>query len=88
MTFLLTGDSFGVSTGHPFTTKDKDNDNWDWNCAFYWGAWWHDQCSDCNLNGVYYQNGSHTGVTGALIWKSFHAFYSMRQAVMMVRSIG
>ena len=41
--------------GKPFTTKDQDNDEHSsYNCAVdRQGAWWYDDCYDCNLNGPY-----------------------------------
>ncbi|KAL9983039.1 hypothetical protein ACROYT_G005163 [Oculina patagonica] len=36
------GDSLSYHNGHPFSTKDQDNDSWDYNCAVqYKGAWWY-----------------------------------------------
>ena len=38
--------------GTPFSTKDKDQDNYSGNCATdNTGAWWYNSCSHMNLNG-------------------------------------
>ena len=43
--------------GMPFTTKDKDNDKWDKNCAVNdvgnAGGWWYYKCSNIFINHQY-----------------------------------
>jgi len=46
------GDSLGRHNMHPFSTKDRDNDDYGASCAQeYHGAWWYDACHSSNLNG-------------------------------------
>ena len=49
-----THDSMAYHNGRPFSTRDRDNDAWNRNCAAsYGGAWWHYACFRSNLNGKY-----------------------------------
>ena len=70
------GDSMtrGTSTnlnGMPFSTHDRDNDEWSSNCASDWrGAWWYNRCTYSNLNGPYLSGqNNYRGVT----WYYFNA---------------
>ncbi|CAC5423682.1 Fibrinogen-like protein 1,Tenascin,Ryncolin-2,Ryncolin-4,Angiopoietin-related protein 6,Angiopoietin-related protein 2,Angiopoietin-related protein 7,Ficolin-2,Ryncolin-1,Tenascin-R,Ryncolin-3,Ficolin-1,Fibrinogen C domain-containing protein 1 [Mytilus coruscus] len=42
------------ANGQPFTTKDRDNDNYDLNCAVkYKSAWWFNDCYYSDFNRAY-----------------------------------
>ena len=47
--------------GMPFTTKDRDNDNWHNNCATDDaggnGGWWSNICTHIRVNHIKYKNG-------------------------------
>ncbi|XP_043844270.1 ficolin-2-like [Dromiciops gliroides] len=48
------GDSLTYHNNHPFSTKDRDNDRREGNCARdYRAAWWYGNCYLSNLNGLY-----------------------------------
>ncbi|XP_038061066.1 microfibril-associated glycoprotein 4-like [Patiria miniata] len=76
----------GTHRGRPFTTRDRDNDSWETNCAQNWkGAWWFDQCFLSHLNGPYFPYGrvqENMGVQWET-WKGY--FYSLKTCSMKMR---
>ena len=47
-------DAMALHNGHAFTTRDRDHDTWNRNCAqVFGGAWWYKSCHTSNLNGKY-----------------------------------
>uniref|UniRef100_H2YI41 Fibrinogen C-terminal domain-containing protein n=1 Tax=Ciona savignyi TaxID=51511 RepID=H2YI41_CIOSA len=83
--FGTAGDSLTYHHGHPFTTKDVDNDSSSGNCAVrYHGAWWYNNCRDSNLNGEYLK--CQTTSVQAASWRNFHGRkYSMKFIEMKFR---
>ncbi|KAK1801057.1 hypothetical protein P4O66_022761 [Electrophorus voltai] len=69
-----------------FTTKDKDNDHSENNCAsFYHGAWWYRNCHTSNLNGQYLR-GQHTSYADGIEWSSWTGWqYSLKFTEMKIR---
>ncbi|KAK2157941.1 hypothetical protein NP493_1839g00001 [Ridgeia piscesae] len=60
------GDSLKLHANHPFSTKDRDNDDGSEHCAqVNKGAWWYTQCHQSNLNGEYLSRPPSVGSTGA-----------------------
>ncbi len=48
------GDAMQFNSNNQFSTKDADNNRYYSNCAQErQGAWWYDNCSYANLNGLY-----------------------------------
>uniref|UniRef100_A0A182F2A0 Fibrinogen C-terminal domain-containing protein n=1 Tax=Anopheles albimanus TaxID=7167 RepID=A0A182F2A0_ANOAL len=46
------GNEMRINSGMKFTAKDRDNDEYEKNCAqICQGAWWHQRCTAANLNG-------------------------------------
>ena len=87
------GDSFTTVrnlNGMQFSTRDRDNDNSDSNCATLFGGgsgWWFNDCFRCNLNGPYSCGALQTHWLG-VIWYDFRgAFYSLKYTEMKMRFI-
>ncbi|CAH3142167.1 unnamed protein product [Porites lobata] len=80
------GDSLTYHRGHPFSTKDQDNDNWSKHCAQnFKGAWWHDSCLYSNLNGPYHHGKISTSYIGVIWYHWKGADYSLKRAEMKIR---
>lgn len=82
------GDSLSYHRGHPFSTKDQDNDNWGKHCAEHFkGAWWHDTCVYSNLNGPYY-HGTISNAYQGVVWYHWKGHsYSLKRAEMKIRPV-
>ena len=79
------GDNLGYHRGNPFTTKDRDNDNYgSTNCAVqYKGAWWYNSCYGANLNGLYLHGKISDQGMSWNKWKNSH--YSVKRSEMKIR---
>ena len=78
------GDSLAYHNSMAFTTKDRDNDIWNRNCAaLRTGAWWYKNCQESNLNGPYLGNKRAGSVVG---WDSFRGILSLKFTEMKLRS--
>ena len=80
---LLTG-SHGIVNNMTFSTKDRDNDLCNCNCAVtYTGAWWYRNCHHCNLNGKYL--GNTNGDDKGIIWYYDFRIISLKFTEMKLR---
>ncbi|OPL33849.1 fibrinogen-related protein, partial [Mytilus galloprovincialis] len=82
------GNSLEHHNGHGFSTKDRDNDNYNGQCALnYLGAWWFNKCVTADLNGQYFlktPDAEHRGV----YWRTWKgANYSLKGSLMMMRRV-
>ena len=77
------GDSLAYHNNMAFTTKDRDSDKYDTNCAVrFTGAWWYNNCHSSNLNGKYL--GERGDSQGAL-WSGFRGSLSLKFIEMKMR---
>ena len=86
MLLFISGDSLKLHNGRPFTTKDRDNDNFSDNCAIWGvGAWWYQSCSSSNLNGEYLK-GTYSDTYKGIHWSTWKGHTtSMKMTTMMMR---
>jgi len=77
------GDSLEYHVGMQFSTHDKDNDVCTCNCAEdLMGAWWHRDCRQSSLNGLYTNQTNNRGI----IWYTWGGvFNSLKTSEMKIR---
>ncbi|XP_078661438.1 fibrinogen C domain-containing protein 1-like, partial [Branchiostoma floridae x Branchiostoma belcheri] len=79
------GESLKYHDGKPFSTKDRDNDEYSSSCAQkYKGAWWYNSCYRSNLNGRYHL-GTHESSSNGVHWHSWKLNYSLKRTEMKLR---
>ncbi|XP_013393816.2 microfibril-associated glycoprotein 4-like [Lingula anatina] len=83
------GDSLSNHNGASFSTKDRDNDTYEKNCAQeFKGAWWYNSCHASNLNGLYHL-GDHSSFADGVNWYAFKGYkHSLKTTEMKVRPVG
>ena len=83
------GDGLEYNVNWPFTTRDRDQDDWrDGNCAeLRQGAWWYWDCGNSNLNGRPVVRSGEDGWTGIVWWTWKEAVEPLKSTVMKLRPI-
>nr|XP_039256108.1 fibrinogen-like protein 1 [Styela clava] len=79
--------------GMKFSTFDRDNDRYQYNCASQdGGGWWFNRCSAVNLNGRVYRNGFYKaantlyGFDNGMIWGPWTGlWYALKSSSMRIR---
>ncbi|VDI24334.1 tenascin [Mytilus galloprovincialis] len=76
------GNSLGAHNGYRFSTRDRDNDVYPYNCSdMFKGGWWYSGCYASNLNGKYLKGTNKIGVN----WTHWKGFTSLKATRMMIR---
>ncbi|ELK08856.1 Fibrinogen-like protein 1 [Pteropus alecto] len=70
-----------------FSTWDRDNDNYEGNCAEEeQSGWWFNRCHSANLNGLYYPGSYRAKTDNGIVWHTWHGWwYSLKSVVMKIR---
>uniref|UniRef100_A0AAY5KRP3 Fibrinogen C-terminal domain-containing protein n=1 Tax=Esox lucius TaxID=8010 RepID=A0AAY5KRP3_ESOLU len=81
------GDSMTAINGQKFSTFDKDQDDFNGNCAqIYWGAFWYSECHLTNPNGIYAWGNSTYGI--GINWQTWKGHtYSLKTITMKIRPV-
>ncbi|TDG97667.1 hypothetical protein EPR50_G00210150 [Perca flavescens] len=83
------GDSLSYHNGQKFSTADKDQDKWPWNCATsFLGAFWYNSCNYANPNGVYRSGTNSTFSAVGVMWQTWKGRdYTLKSISMKVRPV-
>ncbi|KAM8773520.1 microfibril-associated glycoprotein 4-like [Acanthopagrus schlegelii] len=83
------GDSLTNHNNMKFTTFDKDQDQWDKNCAqYYLGGFWYNNCHTVNPNGMYAPHGTIAFENAQIVWHLWKGWnYSLKTTAMKIRSV-
>ena len=67
-----------------FSTKDQDNDASSLDCAVHRrSGWWHNGCTDANLNGQYYRTKQRKQNLPSIYWWHWKRSYESLKRVEM-----
>ncbi|XP_028423261.1 microfibril-associated glycoprotein 4-like [Perca flavescens] len=83
------GDSLSYHNGQKFSTSDKDQDKWPWNCATsFLGAFWYNSCNYANPNGVYLSGTNSTFSAVGVMWQTWKGRdYTLKSISMKIRPV-
>ncbi|XP_053407170.1 microfibril-associated glycoprotein 4-like [Mercenaria mercenaria] len=78
---------YWIHNGMPFSTKDRDNDNYDdGNCAIIDGGWWYNHCYASKLNAVYHANRTCESLRNCIVWSAWKGHHhNMKFTEMKLR---
>ena len=79
-----------ANNGQYFSTKDRDNDNYPWNCAVKYaggGGWWYNSCSNFFPTGSY--GNFKDGRSKYMSWKNAFGgnYMGLKSVVLKIKSI-
>ena len=81
--YYIGSDSLNYHNQRRFTTKDRDQDGLDDNCAVSrQGAWWYGGCANSNLNGNYSLRGNNAK---GVWWGGYPSSAYMKTTKMMLK---
>ena len=86
-----TFDAMAIHNQMQFSTRDRDNDRSNYNCASaYGGAWWYNSCYNSNLNGKYKlhtpeDGGNYSRDYLRLVWHNGSAWIHYTKVEMKIR---
>ncbi|XP_070837225.1 microfibril-associated glycoprotein 4-like [Chaetodon trifascialis] len=82
------GDSLTNQNDMKFTTFDKDQDQWEKNCAqHYLGGFWYNTCHTSNPTGMYAPHGAIGFENVHVLWQAWKGWnYSLKTIDMKIRS--
>ncbi|VDI60474.1 Hypothetical predicted protein [Mytilus galloprovincialis] len=75
--------------GIQFSTYDRDNDQYRRGICtkLLRSGWWHNYCTDANLNGQYYAGVNHTNPYDPIYWWTWHPdFLPLKSVTMKIKS--
>ncbi|XP_049900698.1 microfibril-associated glycoprotein 4-like [Epinephelus moara] len=82
------GDSLAHHNDMKFTTFDKDQDQWDKNCAqHYLGGFWYNNCHNANPTGMYVPHDVIAYSSVQVIWNTWKGASSLKTIAMKIRSL-
>ncbi|KAK5623212.1 hypothetical protein CRENBAI_017790 [Crenichthys baileyi] len=83
------GDSLSNQKDMKFTTFDKDQDQWDKNCAQHFlGGFWYNACHMANPTGMYAPYGAIGFENVHVIWQTWKGWnYSLKTIAMKIRPV-
>uniref|UniRef100_A0A673J6C9 Microfibril-associated glycoprotein 4-like n=1 Tax=Sinocyclocheilus rhinocerous TaxID=307959 RepID=A0A673J6C9_9TELE len=81
------GDSLSTHNDQKFSTFDKDQDPWAYNCAkYHLGGFWYNSCHNANPNGLYLWTEASPHSTIGVVWLTWKE-NSMKSIIMKIKHV-